>query len=61
VRAFVRLRSILAAHKELARRIDEFDKKTEGRFNVVFKLLSQIFAEEEKPKKQIGFRTPEKT
>jgi len=60
VRAFVRLRSILAAHKELARRLEALEKQTKQNFNVVFKLISQIVAEEEKPKRKIGFETKEK-
>lgn len=60
VRAFVRLRSILAAHKELARRLEALEKKTQQNFDVVFKLISQIVAEEEKPKRKIGFETKEK-
>lgn len=57
VRAFVRLRSILAAHKELARRLESLEKQTKQNFEVVFKLISQIITEEEKPKRKIGFHT----
>lgn len=60
VRAFVRLRSILAAHKEFARRLEALEKQTKQNFEVVFKLISQIIAEEEKPKRKIGFETKEK-
>lgn len=55
VRAFVRLRSILAAHKDLERKLEALEKKTTGQFTVVFKLLAQIIQEEEQPKRQIGF------
>lgn len=60
VRAFVRLRSVLAAHKELARQLKALEKKTDYKFTVVFKLLAQIIGEEEKPKRKIGFETKEK-
>lgn len=56
VRAFVRLRSVLAGHKELAHRLAALEKDTKHNFTVVFKLLSQIIAEEEAPKRSIGFR-----
>ncbi|NOT59292.1 MAG: ORF6N domain-containing protein [Acidobacteria bacterium] len=59
VRAFVRLRSILAAHKELAKRLEALEKKTKQNFDVVFKLLAQVIAEAEAPKKRIGFRLPD--
>lgn len=57
VEAFVKLRSILAAHKELARRLEALEKQTKQNFEVVFKLISQIITEEEKPKQKIGFHT----
>lgn len=57
VRAFVRLRSVLAGHKDLARRLAELEKQTKYNFTVVFKLLSQIITEEEAPKRPIGFRS----
>lgn len=60
MRAFVRLRSVLAAHKELARRLEALEKQTKQNFSVVFKLLAQIIADEEKPKRKIGFHTEEK-
>ena len=60
VRAFVRLRSVLAAHKDLARRIDELEKHTKFNFTVVFKLIAQLITEEEKPKRPIGFRDHDK-
>lgn len=56
VRAYVRLRSVLAGHKELARRLAALEKDTKHNFTGVFKLLSQILAEEEVPKSPIGFR-----
>lgn len=67
VTAFVRLRNILAAHKDLARRIeeisrktDESDKKTDTRFKAVFDLLDKLLNPSAKPKTQIGFRTTKK-
>jgi hypothetical protein len=55
VRAFVKLRSVLSSHKELARRLEALEKKTDYQFSVVFELIEQMIAEEEKPKRQIGF------
>jgi len=36
MRAFVRLRQILASNKELAKRLDELEKKYDAQFKVVF-------------------------
>ena len=48
VRAFVKMRSILALHKDLAKRIEQLSKvavKHENDFNVVFHLLSEIMGD----------------
>ena len=55
MRAFVRLRQILASHKELAVRLDEMEKKYDGQFKVVFEAIRQLMSEEKKPKRAIGF------
>ena len=36
MRAFVRLREMLASHKDLARRLDALEKKYDEQFKVVF-------------------------
>jgi ORF6N domain-containing protein len=56
VRAFVRLRELLATHKELARKLEELEKKYDGQFKVVFEAIRQLMAPPaEKPKGRIGF------
>lgn len=57
MRAFVRLRSILAAHKELARKIEALEKETKASFKAVFELINKYLRPEEKPGDRIGFRT----
>jgi hypothetical protein len=59
MRAFVRLRRMLAAHKDLARKLDELEKKYDKQFAVVFEAIRQLMAPPSKFQKQIGFR-PEK-
>ncbi len=56
MRAFVRLRQILSVHKELARRVDELERKYEGRFRLVFKSLRELIEPVAIPKPKIGFR-----
>jgi hypothetical protein len=57
VRAFVRLREMLATHKELACRLDELEKKYDAQFQVVFDAIRQLMTPPPTtPKRRIGFR-----
>jgi hypothetical protein len=57
MRAFVRLRHILASHAKLSRRLDELEKKYDRHFAVVFEAIRQLMedTEEPPPKGRIGF------
>ena len=56
VRAFVRLREILATHKELARKIEEMEKKYDTQIRVVFGEIRKLMQPPAlPPKRQIGF------
>jgi len=60
MRAFVRLRRMLSAHKDLARRLDDLERKYDAKFRVVFDAIRRMMAPPApvgpKPKKVIGFR-----
>lgn len=59
MRAFVRLRQLLSGHKELARKIEELEKKYskhEIEITVVFKLLKRLMEPPPKPVKIVGFK-----
>ena len=59
VRAFVRLREILATHKELARKLQELENKYDAQFRVVFDAIRQLMEPPASgPKKRIGFHAP---
>jgi hypothetical protein len=59
VRAFVRLREMVAANTELARRLDELEKKYDSQFKVVFNTIRQLMSPPELPPKEpIGFLQP---
>ncbi|NLW50320.1 MAG: ORF6N domain-containing protein [Candidatus Brocadiaceae bacterium] len=58
MRAFVRLRGMLASHADLARRLMALEKKYDAQFKVVFDAIRQLMAEPEAPRGQIGFRRP---
>jgi len=55
MRAFIKLREIMATHKDLARKIDEMERKYDHQFKVVFDAIRQFLIPPEKPKKRIGF------
>ncbi len=57
VRAFVRLRVVIEAHAELARKVDHLERKYDGQFSAVFEAIRQLM-EPTAPKvrRQIGFQ-----
>jgi phage regulator Rha-like protein len=60
MRAFVRLREILASNAELARKMDALEKKYDSQFKVVFDAIRQLMAPPEAKKRKIGFLVEEK-
>ncbi len=59
VRAFVRLRRLLASHKALARKLDTLEQKYDAQFKVVFDAIRQLMASppESKKRRRMGFHT----
>jgi hypothetical protein len=60
MRAFVKLRQMLASNAELARKLADMEKKYDGQFKMVFDALRQLMsppAATDKPKREIGFHT----
>jgi len=55
VRAFVKLRMILSTHVELARKLEQMEKKYDAQFKVVFDAIRELMSPLEKPKRRIGF------
>ena len=60
IRTFTRLREILATHKDLARRLNDLEKKYDGQFKIIFDALRALMAPPIKPKRKIGFDLKEK-
>ena len=60
VRAFVRLREIMATHKDLARKLEALEKKYDAQFKVVFDALCQLMKPPEPSKRKIGFLVKER-
>jgi hypothetical protein len=46
-------------HKDLARRLDELEKKYDTQFKVVFGAIRQLMAPPEPKRRPIGFRVKE--
>ena len=59
MRSFVKLREVLATHKDLVLKLEELEKKYDAQFQTVFDARRQILAPPEKPKHGIGFHVKE--
>jgi len=56
MRAFVRLRQLLATNADLARQLDALEKKFDARFKVVFDAIRELMVPPEPTRKRrIGF------
>ena len=55
VRAFVKLRQMAAAHKDLERKLTALEKKYDEQFRVVFDAIRELMTPPEKPRRKIGF------
>jgi hypothetical protein len=55
VRAFVRLRQMLASNVVLARKLDALEKKYDAQFKVVFDAIRQLMTPPEPKRQRIGF------
>ena len=56
VRAFVRLRQMLASNADLARKLDDLERRYDQQFKVVFDAIRQLMTPLKASTKQIGFR-----
>ncbi|MCX6170410.1 MAG: ORF6N domain-containing protein [Ignavibacteriales bacterium] len=55
MRAFVELRRMIDANKELLARIEKLEKNYNAKFQIIFEAIKQLMKEEEKPTNKIGF------
>ncbi|MCK5505442.1 MAG: ORF6N domain-containing protein, partial [Thermodesulfovibrionia bacterium] len=56
MRAFVKLREMIASNKDFAKRFDELEKKYDAQFKIVFDAIRQLMSPPEKKKRKIGFK-----
>jgi ORF6N domain len=59
MRAFVRLRRLLASHEDLARQLAELEKRYDAQFRVVFDAIRQLMAPAAPARRSIGFKVEE--
>ena len=59
VRAFVKLREMLATHKELERKLITLEQKYDEQFSVVFEAIRQLMIPPDKKQRKIGFEIKE--
>ena len=55
MRAFVRLRKMIAEYSQLRRRIDDLEERTGGQFEIVFDAIRALMAPEARPRRKIGY------
>ena len=59
MRAFVRLRELLATHKDLSRKLNALEKKYDAKFRVVFDAIRELMTPPVAKQKRVrGFRPP---
>jgi hypothetical protein len=56
MRAFIRLRQMLASYVDLARKLDALEKKYDTQFKEVFEAIRQLMKSPEPKRRAIGFR-----
>ena len=56
MRAFVRLREMLAADAKLARKLEALEKRYDAQFRVVFDAIRELMAPGPAQRRRIGFR-----
>jgi len=61
MRTFAKLREIMSQHKDLAKRLDELERKYDSQFKVVFDAIRQLMAPPEPKKRKIGFVVRERS
>ena len=58
MRAFIKLKEMLATHKDLKQKIEEMEKKYDYQFKIVFDAIKQLLEPPTEQKGKIGFQKP---
>ena len=55
MRTFIKLKEMIAKHKNLTQKIAQLERKYDHQFKIVFDAIRELITEKEKPKPKIGF------
>lgn len=55
MRAFNKLRQMLATHEDLKRKIEEMEEKYDEQLMIVFEAIKQLLESDKKPRNKVGF------
>jgi hypothetical protein len=56
MRTFVRLRQILSSHAELAKKLEELERRYDSQFRIVFDAIRELMSPESAESRPVGFR-----
>jgi len=59
MRTFIKLRKLLATHRDLLKKIEELEKRYDKQFRIVFQIIRELAPSIEKSKRKIGFQPKE--
>jgi hypothetical protein len=55
IKTFVRMREMLSSHDDLRRKLESMEQRYDKQFRSVFDAIKQMLAQEEAPRRRIGF------
>ncbi|MGD8883015.1 MAG: ORF6N domain-containing protein [Desulfobacterales bacterium] len=61
MRAFIKMRQMYISHEDLKQKIIAMERKYDKQFQIVFEAINQLWIEDEKPKRKIGYIKAPKT
>ena len=56
MRTFVQLRKLMDTNRDLAKKVDDLEKKYDEKFHLVFNAIKQLIHQENKPLPSVGFK-----
>jgi hypothetical protein len=60
MRAFIRLRQVLASNADMAKKVESLEQKYDAKFKVVFDAIRKLMIPPDPQRRKIGFLTDDK-